>query len=56
MSSGVGGGLILSGCSNCGGGICSSDKYTILLYCLTVQAGFYSNIIECWPVMQAAGV
>ena len=22
------------------------------MYCLVVQAGFYSDIVECWPVMQ----
>ena len=39
-----------------GGGICSNDMYMIHLYCLAVQAGFYSNMLECWPVMQAARV
>ena len=24
------------------------------LYCLAVQAGFYSSVIECWPDTQAA--
>ena len=28
----------------------------IHLYCLAVQAGFYSNAVECSPVMQAARV
>ena len=28
----------------------------IHLYCLAVQAGFYSDIVECWPVMQTAHV
>ena len=28
----------------------------IHLYCLEVQAGFYSDVVECWPVMQAAQV
>ena len=35
---------------------CSSDVYMIPLYCLVVQAGFYSNMVECWPVMQTAQV
>ena len=28
----------------------------IHLYCLAVQACFYSDVVECWPVMQAARV
>ena len=35
------------------GGICSSDRYMIHLYCLAVQAGYYSDVVECWPVTQA---
>ena len=36
--------------------LCSSDRYMIHLYCLAIQAGFYSNVVECWPVTQAAWV
>ena len=39
-----------------GGGICISDRYMIHLYCLTVQAGFCSDMVECWPVTQTAQV
>ena len=35
---------------------CSSDRYIIHLYCLAVQAGFYSDAVECWPVTQTARV
>ena len=28
----------------------------IHLYCLAVQAGFYSDVVECWPVTQTARV
>ena len=35
---------------------CSSDRYMIHVYCLAVQAGFYSDVVECWPVMQTARV
>ena len=28
----------------------------IHLYCLAVQAGFYSNVVECWLVTQVARV
>ena len=28
-----------------GGGICSSGRYLIHLYCLAVQAGFYSDVV-----------
>ena len=33
---------------------CSSHRYIIHLYCRVVQAGFYSDVVECWPVTQAA--
>ena len=39
-----------------GGGICSSDSYMMHLYCLAVQAGFYSDAVECWPVTRTARV
>ena len=35
---------------------CSSDKYMIHLYCLAVQAGFYSDVVECLPFTQTARV
>ena len=28
----------------------------IYLYCLAVQAGFYSDAVECWPVTRTAQV
>ena len=34
----------------------SSDRYMIHLYCLAVQAGFYSDAVDCWPVTQAVRV
>ena len=38
------------------GGICSSVRYIAHLYCLAVQAGFYSNAVECWTfVRRVAG-
>ena len=27
-------------------------RYIIHLYCLLVQASFYSNVVECWPLDQ----
>ena len=33
--------------SKMGGGICRSDRYMIHLYCLALQAGFYSDVEEC---------
>ena len=39
-----------------GGGICSSDRYMIHLYCLAVKAGVYSDVVECWPVTQASRI
>ena len=30
--------------------------YMIHLYCLAVQAGFYSDVVECWPVTKAARI
>ena len=34
--------------------ICISDRYMIHLYCLAVHTGFYSDMVECWSVTQAA--
>ena len=31
-------------------------RYMIHLYCLAVQAGFYSDVVECLPVTQTARV
>ena len=31
-------------------------RYITHLYCLAVQAGFYSDVVECWPVTQTAQV
>ena len=38
------------------GSNCSIDRYMIHLYCLVVQAGFYSDVVECWPVKQTVRV
>ena len=39
-----------------GRGICSSVRYIAQLYCLAVQAGFYSDAVECWTfVRRVAG-
>ena len=53
------GGLVLSGCSNWDlgtnlkwRGICSSVWYIAHSYCLAVQAGFYSDVVECWLHMR----
>ena len=29
-------------------------RYITHLYCLAVQAGFYSDVVECWPATQMA--
>ena len=31
------------------------DIGMIHLYCLAIQARFYSDVVECWPVTQMAG-
>ena len=36
--------------------ICSGDRYKIHFYCLAVEAGFYSDVIECLPLGPAAQV
>ena len=36
--------------------VCSGDNYKIHLNCLAVQAGVYRDVVECWPVTQAARV
>ena len=42
--------------SKTGGGICSIIRYNTHLYCLAVQAGFYSEAVECWTcVRRVAG-
>ena len=30
------------------GGICGYVSHNTHLFCLAVQAGFYSNVVECW--------
>ena len=30
------------------GGICVNVRYNTHLYCLAVQAGSYSDVVECW--------
>ena len=34
----------------------TGSRYIIHFYCLTVEAGFYSNVVECLPVDQATWV
>ena len=36
--------------------ICSSDRYITHFYCLAVEAGFYSDVVECLPLDPAAQV
>ena len=33
-----------------GGGECHRARYMIHFYCLVVEAGFYSDMVECLPV------
>ena len=39
-----------------GRGICSRVRYNTHLYCLVVQAGFYSDAVECLIFMQSVAV
>ena len=34
------------------GGICGNVRYNTHLYCLAVQAGFYSDAVECLTATQ----
>ena len=51
-------------CRSCGPGSiptsgswdCSRDRYITHFYCLAVEAGFYSDVVECLPVDPAAQV
>ena len=36
--------------------ICSRDRYITHFYCLAVEAGFYSDVVECLPLDPAAQV
>ena len=36
--------------------ICSRDRYKTHYYCLAVEAGFYSDVVECLPSDPAAQV
>ena len=36
--------------------VCSRDKYITHFYCLAVEAGFYSDVVECLPLDTAAQV
>ena len=36
--------------SNLSREICSRDRYITHFYCLAVEAGFYSDVVECLPV------
>ena len=36
--------------------LCSRDRYITHFYCLAVEAGFYSDVVECLPVDPAAQV
>ena len=35
---------------------CSRDRYITHFYCLAVEAGFYSDVVECLPLDLAAQV
>ena len=35
---------------------CSRDRYITHFYCLAVEAGFYSDVVECLPLNPAAQV
>ena len=34
--------------------LCSGDRYITHFYCLAVEAGFYSKVVECLPLDPAA--
>ena len=36
--------------------ICSRDRYKTHFYCLAVEAGFYSDVVECLPLDPAVQV
>ena len=36
--------------------LCSRDRYITHFYCLAVEAGFYSDVVECLPLDPAAQV
>ena len=42
--------------SRFGRGIYSRDRYITHFYCLAIEAGFYSNVVECLPLDPAAQV
>ena len=35
-------------------GICSRDRYITYFYCLLIEAGFYSDVVECLPLETVA--
>ena len=39
-----------------GGGECHGARYITHFYCLAVEAGFYSDVVECLPVHPATWV
>ena len=39
-----------------GGGECHGARYIRHFYCLAVEAGFYSDVVECLPVDPATWV
>ena len=39
-----------------GGGECHRARYIIHFYCLAVEAGFYSDVVDCLPVDPAIWV
>ena len=39
-----------------GGGECQGARYITHFYCLAVEAGFYSDVVECLPVDPAIWV
>ena len=36
--------------------MCHGDRYITHFYCLAVEAGFYSDVVECLPVDPATWV
>ena len=39
-----------------GGGECHGARYITHFYCLAIEAGFYSDVVECLPVDLASWV
>ena len=41
---------------NFGGGECRGARYITHFYCFAVEAGFYSDVVQCLPVDPASWV